>query len=157
MSELERAVIAEVQSLPLAPRPYGAAAQRLGISEEEVLATVIRLVERGVIKRIGPSIAHRKLGFSANPMTAVKVPEDEMDQVGAAIAAEPGVTHCYAREGWDYNLFFMIHGKDREEAAARAEDIVQRAGGYEHRLLFSVRELKKTSFTLPPIEKEAGP
>ena len=148
ISEIEERILAEVQSLPLTATPFQDVAQRLGLDETTVLATCKEMLDKGYVKRFSVSLSHRMLGFSANPMTAMDVPEDRVEEVGQTIAREPGVTHCYTRSGWDYNLFFMIHDKDRETAIRRVEDIVQRAGGFDHRILFSTRELKKTSFTI---------
>jgi DNA-binding Lrp family transcriptional regulator len=148
ISELEERIMAEVQNLPLTPTPFADVAVRLGLDEATVMATCKDLLDRKVIKRFGVSLSHRKLGFTANPMTVMNVPEDMIDEVGKKIAEEPGVTHCYGRSGWDYNLFFMIHDRDRDNAIRRAEEIVSRAGGYDHRILFSTRELKKISYTI---------
>ncbi len=150
ISELEERILAEVQDLPLTATPFEDVAHRLGLNEATVLAACRKMMDKGYVKRFSLSLSHRRLGFSANPMTAMDVPEDQVEEVGQAIAMEPGVTHCYERSGWAYNLFFMIHDKDREDAIRRAEEIVQRAGGFNHRILFSTRELKKTSFTIEP-------
>jgi hypothetical protein len=45
-------------------------------------------------------------------------------------------------------MFFMIHDKDRDNAIRRAEEIVEGVGGFPHRIMFSTRELKKTSFMI---------
>jgi DNA-binding Lrp family transcriptional regulator len=156
ISELEERILAEVQNLPLTSTPFQTVAETLGLDEATVLTVCENMLERGVVKRFGVSLSHRRLGFTANPMTVLNVPEDRLDEVGEAIAREPGVTHCYARSGWDYNLFFMIHDRDRQNAIQRAEDIVQRAGGFDHRILFSTKELKKVSFTIAgPREMDA--
>jgi DNA-binding Lrp family transcriptional regulator len=110
-------------------------------------------MDRKVIRRMGPSISHRKFGFSANPMTVLLVPHDRLDEVGEMIAREPDVTHCYGRSGWDYNLFFMIHSKDKETAKKRAQEIVAKTGIEDFKTLFSIRELKKVSFRIPKISE----
>ena len=126
ISELEERILAEVQDLPLTATPFQDVAQRLGLDEATVLTTCQVMLDKGYVKRFSVSLSHRKLGFSANPMTAMNVPEDRVEEVGQTIAREPGVTHCYSRSGWAYNLFFMIHDKDRETAIRRAEEIVKR-------------------------------
>ena len=148
ISELEERVLAEVQSLPLTATPFQDVADRLRMDEATVISVCEDLLTKGFVKRFSVSLSHRKLGYSANPMTAMDVPEDRVEEVGHAIAREPGVTHCYTRSGWDHNMFFMIHDKDRENAIRRAEDIVERVGGFPHRIMFSTRELKKTSFMI---------
>jgi len=119
------------------------------MEEEDVISICADLLDRGIIRRFGPSINHRELGYGANPMTVLKVPEDRMDEVGRLIASEPGVTHCYSRSGWEYNLFFMIHARTRDEGVARAKTIVERTGLNDYRHLFSLKEFKKVSFEIP--------
>lgn len=156
MSEKDMAVLSEVQRLPLCQRPFEEIANRLGMKEEEVLSVCSELRDKGVIRRFGPSINHRELGFGANPMTVLKVPEDKVEVVGCMIASESDVTHCYARSGWEYNLFFMIHARNREEGVTRAEAILKKTGVTDYKLLFSIRELKKVSFEIPKTQKGAG-
>ena len=149
ISEIELSILREVQRLPLTSRPFLQIAKRLGVEEREVLRITTSLMESGVIRRIGVSIAHRKLGMEANPMTVLNVPEDRLDEIGQLIAAEPEVTHCYSRKGWDYNIFFMTHSRTREEAEAKVERIMEKTGINDYRLLYSTRELKKIPFELP--------
>ena len=146
ISELELSVLYEIQRLPLCVEPFRAIANRLGIGEGKVLDIASDLQNRGVIRRIGASVSHRKLGVHANPMTVIKVPQERVEEVGNIIASEKGVTHCYAREGWDYNLFFMTHSKTREEAFEKVKKIMDKTGIEEFKLLYSTRELKKVSF-----------
>ena len=149
LSELERAVLSEVQRLPLTQKPFAEVASRLNINENTVMKICNDLLQKGIIRRFGPSISHRKAGFNANPMTVINVPENKVEEVGNIIASQPDVSHCYARSGWKYNLFFMIHGKTKEESIERASSIVKKIGTYDYRILFSIRELKKTSFEIP--------
>jgi len=149
ISELEKKVLAEVQRLPLVPEPFAAVAAHLGISQEEVLNICGDLLARGAIRRIAPSVSHRKFGFSANPMCVLNVPQERLEEVGTIIARDSRVTHAYARDGWNYNVFFMVHGKTREEGIGIGKEIIERTGIKDYKLLFSTRELKKISFELP--------
>jgi DNA-binding Lrp family transcriptional regulator len=154
ISDEEKRVLTAVQRLPVTPEPFSEIADRLGMTEEALFSMCRSFLDRGIIKRFGPSISHRKLGFSANPMTVMKVPDEQLVKVGTEIAKSPHVTHCYTRTGWDYNLFFMVHGRTREESLKKAQDIVTAVGDFEYRCLFSTEELKKTSFVLPEKEGE---
>lgn len=149
ISEVERKVLAAVQRLPLVPEPFGDVAVHLGMTEDDVLSICTDLVARGAIRRFAPSVSHRRFGFSANPMCVLRVPQERLEEVGTSIASDSRVTHAYARDGWKYNVFFMVHGRNREEGTRVAEEIIQRTGISEYQLLFSTRELKKTSFELP--------
>ena len=136
------------EDLPLTPRPYREIGDRLGLTEEEVIGVVERMQKEGVIRRIGAVLYHQKAGIRANGMGVWKVPPEEAERAGKIMASFPQVTHCYQRPvspEWDYNLYTMIHGKDKEECYRIAGDIAQKCGIKENRLLFSVREFKKTS------------
>jgi DNA-binding Lrp family transcriptional regulator len=156
ISEEERVLLTEVQHLPLTPRPFAEIGKNMGKSEKEVITLCNKLIERGLIRNFSPSLAHRQLGFVANPMTAVKVPEERVDEVGRAIAAEPNVTHCYARSGWDYNIFFMLHGRAREEALGRVKSIMDKLQITNYQSYFSLRELKKVPFQLTDATTQKG-
>ena len=147
-SELEFQLLSKVQRLSLVSRPFLKIAQKLGMEEEEVLKICEKLLNENVIRRFGVSVAHRKIGFSANPMTALKVPEEEIDKIGMQISSEVGVSHCYARTGFKYNLFFMIHGKSKSEAIERVKAIVSKTRVTNFEILFSIREFKKIPFEL---------
>ena len=69
LNDPDRRLIAAIQDgLPLAPRPYAAIGERIGIREAEVIAGLRRLIDDGVIKRFGVIVRHRALGYRANAM-----------------------------------------------------------------------------------------
>lgn len=149
VAEADRPLAALVESgLPLVARPYAEWAAELDRSEADVLATITRWLDRGTLRRFGVVVRHHELGFDRNAMTVFDVPDHEVDARGAALAAQPGVTLCYRRaraEGWPYNLYCMVHGREREavrstiEAAAAAAGLAQQP----HEVLFSLRRFKQ--------------
>lgn len=150
VSAMDLELIAAIQEgLPLDPRPYAAVGRAVGMTEAEVIDHIRQLLDRGVIRRLGLVLAHRELGYRANAMVVWNVPDDRVTEVGERLADLPYVTLCYRRPrrmpSWPYNLFCMIHGRDRgtvealvEDAAARAE-----AGEVERAVLFSTRRFKQ--------------
>jgi len=154
LTELEKKVIASIQGdIPIVSRPYQALAQEIGISEETLIETLQDLTDRGIIRRFGATLRHQKSGFQANAMTAWQVPEDRIEAVGRIMASFREVSHCYRRdpaEGWPYNLYTMIHGKDEADCRETAQRMSVKAGVETYKLLFSVRELKKISMTYFP-------
>jgi DNA-binding Lrp family transcriptional regulator len=149
LTELEKKIIAVVQGdLPITPRPYFKIAEKLGVAEEEVLAVLKNLCDRGIIRRFGATLRHQKSGFKANAMIAWQVGEDRIDEVGKALARFPQVTHCYRRnpeKDWPYNLYTMVHAADEASCREIAEGISEKTGIKTYSILFSRRELKKTS------------
>ncbi len=149
INALEKRIIASIQGdMPVVEAPYARIAADLEIEEQQLLDVLEDLVQRGVIRRFGATLRHQKSGFGANAMTAWLVDEDRMDQVGAVMASFKEVSHCYRRnptEAWRYNLYTMIHGKDEAHCRTIAQKMADAASVQTYTLLFSRRELKKTS------------
>jgi DNA-binding Lrp family transcriptional regulator len=151
----DRKLIAATQGgLPLTPAPYAEVASWLDLDEEEVIARLGGLADRGIVRRVALAPNHYALGLSANGMSVWDVDDEQASALGEWVGALDFVSHCYLRPralpDWPYNLFAMIHGADRSEvegkrlvianilgAACRASDI-----------LYSTRILKKTGMRL---------
>lgn len=149
LTELEKKIISLIQGdIAITERPYLEIADKLGITEEVLLDTLEDLSKRGVIRRFGATIRHQKSGFKANAMTAWKVDEDRIDEVGRKMASFKEVSHCYRRnpsDGWKYNLYTMIHARDEESCRETARKMSEATSVDTYKLLFSRREFKKTS------------
>ncbi len=156
LTQIEKQIIAAVQAdLPLVEHPYEILAKEMGISEAAFMKTLQGLCDRGVIRRFGVTIRHQQSGFGANVMVAWKVDEERMEEVGSTMAAFKQVSHCYRRDpngDWAYNLYTMVHAQDKRACREIARKMAQTAGVEEYALLFSERELKKTSMTYFPDE-----
>ena len=128
MSLLELAVVRATQGgLPLVPRPYEEIARRLGVTQDTVLGALRHMLADGRIRRIGAVPNHYALGYTANAMSVWDVSDDAVGELGRAVGALPFVTHCYRRPRrlpqWPYNLFAMVHGKDRAETGRKILEI----------------------------------
>ncbi len=154
LTDLEKKVIASIQGdIPVTERPFYEIGRKIGVSEDTVLKTLISLKKRGIIRRFGATIRHQKSGFKANAMVAWIVDEDKIDKVGEKMALFKEVTHCYRRdphEKWPYNLYTMVHGKDKSHCYEIAEKLSNETGEKKYSLLFSQKELKKTSMQYFP-------
>ena len=154
LDEADRRLLALAQpGLALRPDPWRALAERVDMTENEVLSRIRRLLAAGVIRRIALVPNHYRLGLRANGMSVWDVDDARVDELGRRVGALPFVSHCYRRprrRGWPYNLFAMVHGRTREEALARAADIAKVLGDAvrAHEVLFSTRILKKTGTRL---------
>jgi DNA-binding Lrp family transcriptional regulator len=149
LSDLEKAIIRELTGdLQVQSQPFAPIAQHLGITQRELLRIVRQLKDDGSIRRFGATLRHRNTGFSANAMVVWKVPEEKIDPVGRAMASFKEVTHCYHRRpqrDWNYNLFTMVHGTSEEECRQIAQKISRVTAITDYQLLFSRKELKKTT------------
>ena len=117
-SEDQALVAALADGLPLVARPYEALGQALGWTEGEVIRHLERLVEANVVRRLGIIVRHHELGIKANAMVVWDVPDAQVAEAGAILRELPYVTLCYRRPRrppvWPYNLFCMIHGRERD-------------------------------------------
>jgi len=150
LSTHDRQLIAAIQGgLPLVSRPYAEIGLRLGLSEDEVIARIQTMLVKGTIKRLGVVVRHHELGYRANAMVVWDVPDEQVDAVGRRLGAVDFVTLCYRRPrcmpDWPYNLFCMIHGKNRDSVRRNIEILVSRCSleGIPHAVLFSTRRFKQ--------------
>lgn len=156
MNALELAIVRATQAgLPLVPQPYAEVARQVGAQEEQVLATLKAMLADGRIRRIGAVPNHYALGYSANAMTVWDVPDERVDALGEQLGAFSFVTHCYRRPrrlpDWPYNLFVMVHGRSRDDTAAKITELREVLGPHARAadVLYSTRILKKTGLRLP--------
>ena len=124
----DAALIRAIQGgLPLVERPFAAIGAELGLEEGAVIARIQALMARGAIKRLGVVVRHQELGYGANAMVVWDLPDATVDALGRRIGQRPYVTLCYRRPrrlpAWPYNLFAMIHGRDRAAVLAQVEAI----------------------------------
>jgi DNA-binding Lrp family transcriptional regulator len=147
-SEDDKEFIRHLQKdLPVIDRPFLPAAQALGMSEEQVFEKLAYYEGIGVMRRYAAILRHRDAGFVANGMIVWRVPEDQIEPVGAKLGAFPQISHCYQRPvyaDWPYNVFSMVHCKSIPEAEEMARDIQKHINVNDYRILFSSREFKKT-------------
>lgn len=152
---IDRAIIVATQGgLPLVARPYHAIAERLQLDPEELMARMRRLQTVGVIRRLGVVPNHYAIGYKANGMSVWDVPDERVDELGEAVGGFEFVSHCYCRPRrlpqWPYNLFAMVHGKNRDEVEQQVAQIAAFLGeqARSHAVLYSTRILKKTGLRL---------
>ncbi|MBX6422551.1 AsnC family transcriptional regulator [Thermosulfurimonas sp. F29] len=148
-AETVRLVRAVQEPLPLVPRPFREVAERVGLSEEELLSWIREMLARGVMRRFAGLVRHRRAGFRENVMVAWRVPEEKIVKVGEALAREPGVTHCYERVSypdWPYNLYTMIHA--RQGLKDRVRRLAETHGIPEYLALRTLKEYKKVRLKL---------
>ena len=152
MTEAERRLLRVLQDgLELLPRPFSRLAMRADLAEEEVLRLISDWLARAFIKRFGVVVRHQELGYTANAMCVWDVPDDAVAALGARLATESSVTLCYRRARalpeaeWPYNLFCMIHGRNRDEVHAEIAALCARQGldAYPQAVLFSLRRFKQ--------------
>jgi siroheme decarboxylase len=143
------AVIRALQGpMAVVDRPYDEAASAVGMGTDEFLEHLRAMVDRRLLRRVAAILYHRRAGFSANGMGVWRVPEDQILEVGARMAAVRGISHCYQRptyEDWPYSVFTMAHGRSKEECDAILDSIADEHDlhGPDRAVLYSSTEFKK--------------
>lgn len=154
VSTEDRTLLAALEDgLALEERPYLVLADALASSEDAVIKRLKRLIADRIISRFGLIVRHRALGFSANAMTVFDVPDADVERLGRLLGREPSVTLCYQRPRrptWPYNLFIMVHGRDRASVREEIETVSTRCGAAQlpRAVLFSRRCFKQKGASL---------
>ena len=149
LTPLEKRIIHELQQdLPVTSQPFAEVAEKIGISETELLVKIRQFVADGTIRRFGATLRHQRSGFEANAMVVWEVEPERTEEVGAIFASFREVSHCYQRPtlpNWPYRIFTMIHGASREVCQEIAQRMADVAGVENYELLYTEEELKKTT------------
>jgi siroheme decarboxylase len=135
------------RDLAMTRRPYQEMADQTGQTEQEAIEMIAEMMARGWIRKFGAIVRHQKAGFTRNAMIVWAVPKDRCEQVGRVLSSFGEITHCYERSPaflGKYNLFSMIHLKDRAEEKL-IEKIAAATGIEDYQVLASEEEFKKSS------------
>ena len=150
LSDFDRRLLLAIQDgLPLSATPYADVAERIGAATTDVTGGVRRLLAENCVKRVGCVVNHVVTGFDANCMVVWDVPDDRLDERGTAVGDLPCVTLCYHRprrpeQGWRYNLFTMIHGRDPAAVDEKIDELAADHLPFAHERLYSTGTLKQT-------------
>jgi DNA-binding Lrp family transcriptional regulator len=122
MDELDSRILHQLQhDFPLCEKPYEVIAERLDISGDELWCRVQRMLDDGVIRRMGASFDSKKLGFSST-LAAVRVEPSLVERAAEVIGAYPEVTHNYLRND-TFNIWFTMIAADEARIERVLEEI----------------------------------
>ncbi len=120
MDKIDSRILQELQDdFPLSERPYEVIADRLQISREELWGRVQKMLDEGVIRRMGASFDSNKLGFRST-LAAVSVKPELVDRAAEIIGQFHEVTHNYLRNDV-FNIWFTLIAIFNK----RIEDIIE--------------------------------
>ena len=134
--------------IPQTAAPFAELAAAMNWTRERVLAQLSDWIDAGVIRRFGAVVRHQRLGFAANAMVVFRVADERIDDVARRLADNDCVSHCYRRpplEGFDYNLYAMVHAATERQIRDFVKRFVSQARIEDYDLLPSKTEFKKTS------------
>jgi siroheme decarboxylase len=120
---------------PIAPQPYRHVAELGGLSEEDAMSRVQRLLDDRIVRQVTPIFDTRALGYSSM-LVAAKVDPEHPHRAAQVINQHPGVSHNYLRNH-EFNLWFTIATEpDSKLGLEGTLEVLAREAGAE-----SVRQL----------------
>jgi DNA-binding Lrp family transcriptional regulator len=128
MDESDRRIVNALQDgLPLCERPFADAAAQLGLSEQELISRVEKLLENRTLTRFGPLFDAERLG-GAFSLCAMSVPAEDFERVAALVNAHPEVAHNYERDH-RYNMWFVL-ATDTVSGISQMVSLIESETGY---------------------------
>ncbi|HYZ79891.1 MAG TPA: Lrp/AsnC family transcriptional regulator [Solirubrobacteraceae bacterium] len=173
LTDLDKRLLNLMQGqFPIAERPYQHVAAEAGITEEEAIAAVTRLLGERIIRQVTPIFDTRALGYSSM-LVAAKVDPENPWRAARIINAHPGVSHNYLRNH-EFNIWFTIATEPGSKLGLEGTlDVLAREAGAESvrqlptLKLFKIRmdlemeggtdALSKAAEAVEPAETEAQP
>jgi DNA-binding Lrp family transcriptional regulator len=141
MDGIDKKILNIIQKeFPVAAEPFKVIAERVGITEDEVLERISKLKQEGIIRRIGAVFDSRKMGFVSTLCTA-RVPEEKLKAFVEAVNSYAGVTHNY-RRNHEYNVWFTFIAPDEETLEKFLAEIRDRTGVIDIISMPAVRTFK---------------
>ncbi len=133
MDAVDKAIINSLQQgFPLCASPYQKMAQQLGLTENDLLSRLEKLLDNGVLSRFGPMFNAEKMGGGLT-LAAMQVPEDRFDEVADLVNAFPEVAHNYQRQH-RLNMWFVLATETPEQVPAVLQAISQKTGLYVYNM-----------------------
>ena len=112
----DRLLAVASEGLSLTARPYAVVANRIGISEAQVIERLKHLLRGRVIERMGVVERHRPPDPAANALVVFDVPRYRVDIVGERLAQLAWVNECFRcmqrASKWPYNLYCTLRDGD---------------------------------------------
>lgn len=107
MDELDRRILDVMQrGVPICERPFRDVAKALGLTEDDLIARLRRLLEDGLMTRFGPLFNAERLGGGLT-LAALSAPPERYEEVATVVNAFPEVAHNYARDH-ELNMWFVL-------------------------------------------------
>ncbi len=106
---------------PIDSRPFHIIAQKLGLTEDEVIHRIRQMKDDLLIRRIGGNFSPYKLGYYST-LCAARVPEEKIDFFTKTVNSYSGVTHNYQRDH-GFNIWFTFIAPSVEIIEKNLRDI----------------------------------
>jgi len=153
--ELKQELLSIIQkSFPLTKYPYKEIAQKLEVSEDEVLETLKDEKQNSIIRQISPIFDTKRLGYSSS-LIAFKVANNKIDNAVKIINAHPGVSHNYERDH-SFNIWFTLAvAPDSTLGLEKSVELLARLSGADDFIMLPTLKMFKISVKLNTTGKDA--
>jgi DNA-binding Lrp family transcriptional regulator len=127
IDEKNRKILNNIQAdFPIHSRPYKIIADKLDLSEDELIKRINQMKDDMLIRRIGGNFSPDRLGYHST-LCAAKVPEDKIKLFTKTINAYSGVTHNYKRDH-EFNIWFTFIASSIEIIKTNLKQISKMTG-----------------------------
>lgn len=141
LDSIDRRLLDQIQrAFPIEERPYAVLGERLGLSEQDVLARIENMKALRLVRQISAIFNTGALGYQSS-LVAMAVPESDVEKAAEAVSAYPGVSHNYLRPG-PFNVWFTIAVPPGRTLEAEVHRLAQKAGGWPTLILPAMKKYK---------------
>jgi DNA-binding Lrp family transcriptional regulator len=141
MDAIDAQLLNEMQDrFPLVREPYAELAARLNASQDEVLDSLRRMRESGVLRQVSAIFDTKALGYHSS-LVAMRVAEERLRDAAEIVDAHPGVSHNYRRTH-AFNMWFTVAVPPGSDLQAHVDALHRLAGAESTRLLPTLRLFK---------------
>ncbi|MCP4176521.1 MAG: Lrp/AsnC family transcriptional regulator [bacterium] len=149
--DLDKQLIRNLRNIPITERPFTKLSNILNIPKETVLEKINSWKKKYVLKRISIIPYHYKIGYKSNAMCVWKIDKDDVEEIGKVLSGRKEITHLYERTAYPefpYNIYAMVHGNSHKVTTEIFHNISNELLLNNGTILFSTKEIKKTSLEL---------
>lgn len=125
---------------PLESRPFQFLGDKLGVSEDDVIARLAALKSDRIIRQISMIFDTRALGYKSS-LIASRAPEGSVDEVAGVISAHPGVSHNY-RRNHEFNIWWTIAVPPESSLEDHVKAVHDLAGAESTRIMQTIKMFK---------------
>ncbi len=127
IDKINKMILNTIQlDFPIDPRPYQKIADKLGLSEEELISRIREMKDQMLIRRIGGNFSPDRLGYHST-LCAAQVEEEKIALFTQTVNGFSGVTHNYRRDH-RYNIWFTFIAPSREIIEKSLQEISEKTG-----------------------------
>jgi len=127
MDQLDKNIINTLQyDFPVCDNPFAKIAETLNSTEDELISRVQAMLDSGLLTRFGPMYNAVNMG-GALSLCAMKVPEDQFNEVTEQVNAFAEVAHNYQRDH-EMNMWFVLATESQQELNNTLEAIENSTG-----------------------------